>query len=144
MGNIKILPRSTLRKKLPPNIKENVCKSYVRSAMLYGSETWCLFHNEIEILQRTERAMVRSMYGVKLMDKKSTINLLKILDLNETIGQLAKANSVRWYEHILRKHKNNFLRALHFEVNGRRKIGRPKKTWLIAVEELSRNVGLYE
>ena len=46
-----------------------VVYSCVRSAMLYGSETWCLGQNEMGILQRTERAMVRNMCGVKLMDK---------------------------------------------------------------------------
>ena len=58
--------------------------------MLHGSETWCLSQNEIGILQRTERAMVRSICGVKLIDKKSTRYLMQMLDLNETIGQLAK------------------------------------------------------
>ena len=55
--------------------------------MLYGSETWSLGQNEIGILQRTERAMVRNMCGVKLMDKKSTKGVMQILDLNETVDQ---------------------------------------------------------
>ena len=75
------------------------------------------------------------------MDKKSTKDLMQILDLNETIDQLAKANSVRWY--VLRNDKNNFLRrALDYEVKGTRKRGRQKKTWLRAVVEQSRTVGL--
>ena len=38
----------------------------VRSAMLYGSETWCLRENEMAILRRNERAMVRAiMCGAK-------------------------------------------------------------------------------
>ena len=36
------------------------------------------------------------MCGVKLMDKKSTRDLIKMLHLNETIDQLARANSVCW------------------------------------------------
>ena len=70
--------------------------------MLYGSETWCLGQNEIGILQRAERAMVKSMCGVKLMDKKLTKRKSQMLDFNETIDQLTKANSVRWYGHVLR------------------------------------------
>ena len=35
-------------------IKGSVYKSSVRSAMFYGSETWCLGQNEIGIFQRTE------------------------------------------------------------------------------------------
>ena len=38
--------------------------------MLYGSETWCLRENEMAILRRTERAMVRTMCGAKLMEKE--------------------------------------------------------------------------
>ena len=87
--------------------------------------------------------MVRNMCGVKVMDKKSTKHLLQMLDLNETIDQLAKANSVRWYGHVLRKDKNNFLRrALDLKVKWTMKRGRPNKTWLRAVVEQSRQVGL--
>ena len=71
--------------------------------MLYGSETWSLGKNEIEILQRTEIAMVRNMCGVKLMGMKLTEDAMQMLDLIEAIDQLANANSVRWYGHVLRK-----------------------------------------
>ena len=40
--------------------------------MLYGSETWCLRENEMAVLRRTERAMVRAMCGAKRMEKKMT------------------------------------------------------------------------
>ena len=71
----------------------------------------------IGILQRTESAMVINICGVKLMDKKSTKDIMQMLDLHETIGLLAKANGVRWYQHVLRKDKNDFLRrALDFKV----------------------------
>ena len=83
------------------------------------------------------------MRGVKLMDTKSTIDLLLILDLNETIDQLAKANSVGLHGHLVRKDKNNFLRrALDLEAKGTRKRGSPKKTWLRAVVDQSRKFGL--
>ena len=50
-------------------MKGKVCKSCVRSAMLYGSEAWCFREKEMAILRRTERAMVRAMCGVKLSDR---------------------------------------------------------------------------
>ena len=40
-------------------MKGIVYRSCVRSAMLYGSETWCLRESEVAILRKTERAMVR-------------------------------------------------------------------------------------
>ena len=51
------------------------------------------------------------MCGLKLMDKKSMNDLKKMLDLNDTIDQLAKANSVHWCGHVLRKDKSNFLKG---------------------------------
>ena len=67
-------------------------------------------------VQRTERAMVRNKCGVKLMRKKLTKDLMKMLDLTEIIDQLAKASSVRWHGHVLRNDRNNFLsRALDFK-----------------------------
>ena len=46
----------------------------IRSAMLYGSETWCLKENEMAILRRTEKAMMRTMCGLKMIDKKGAKN----------------------------------------------------------------------
>ena len=37
---------------------------------------------------------MRSMRGVKLLDKKSTEDLMQMLDLNEAVDQLARACSV--------------------------------------------------
>ena len=43
--------------------------------------------------------MVITMCGVKLKDIKRPNDLI----LNETIVQLAIANSVHWYDHVLRR-----------------------------------------
>ena len=51
---------------------------------------------------------MRCMCGVKLVDKELTKDLVQMLDLKETIDHLARANSVRWYGHVLRKDKNYF------------------------------------
>ena len=52
--------------------------------MLYGSETWCLRENEIAILRRTERAMVRATCGVKLVEKKRIEDLMEMLGLKDS------------------------------------------------------------
>ena len=88
--------------------------------MLYGSITWSLGQNEIEILQRTERAMVRSMCGVKLMDKKLTKDPMQMLNLNETIDQLARANSVCCHGHEKGNKTNS--REGHYILMGQEKL----------------------
>ena len=87
--------------------------------------------------------MVRAMCEVQLKDRKMSMDLMFILGLNETIDQLAMANSVRWHGHVLRRKDGHVLRrALDFEVEGLRKKGKPKRTWKKQVEEESVKVGL--
>ena len=63
--------------------------------------------------------------------------------MKETVVQMAKANGVRRYGHVLRRDDGHVLRkALEFEVRGKRKPGRPKKTWKTQVEKESKSVGL--
>ena len=111
-------------------MKGKIYKSCVRSAMLYGSEAWCLRKKEMAILRRTERAMIRAMCGVKVLDLRNSEELMGI---KESLDRVAKASSIRWYGHVLRKKDENaIVKALKFEESGRR--GRPKQTWKKQVE----------
>ena len=89
-----------------------------------------MLESKMGILQRTEGSMVRAMCGVQIKNIKRFTDLMFMLDLNETIDQLAIANSVRWYGHWLRRDDGHVLiRALDFEAECQRKTGRPKRTW---------------
>ena len=117
-------------------LKRSVYWSYVRPAILYGSEAWSLKESEMGILQRTERSMVRAMCGVQLKDRKISTDLMFMLGLLETIDQLDMASSVRWYGHLLTREDSHVLRrALDCGVECQRKNWRPKRTWNKKVEE---------
>ena len=60
-----------ISKRFSLKVKGMVYRSYVRVAMLYGSETWCLRESEIAIFKKTERAMC----GAKLMEKKDNVGI---------------------------------------------------------------------
>ena len=111
--------------------------------MLNGSEAWCLIESEMRILRRTERSMVRVMCGVQFKNIKRSTDLMFMLCFNETIDQLAMANSFFWYGHVLRREDVYFLRReLDFAIEGQRKKGRPRRIWKMQVEEESIKVGL--
>ena len=63
------------------------------------------------------------------MEKKRTEELMEMLRLKETVVEMAKANGVRWYGHVLRDDGHVLRKALEFEVKGKRSLGQPQKTW---------------
>ena len=103
--------------------------------MLYGSEAWCLREKEMAIL-RTERAMIRAMCGLKLLDQRNSEELtMDMLGIKESLDRMAKASSLRWYGHVLRKEGEDVIvKALKFEVSGSIGRGRPETN----VEKASR------
>ena len=65
--------------------------------------------------------MVREMCGGQLKDRKRSRHL--ILSSNETLDQLAMANIVYWYGHLLRREDGHVLRKhyyLRLKVKGRK------------------------
>jgi len=56
---------------------------------------------------------------------------------------VARAKAVRFYSHMLRKDKNNALReAPDFEAVGKKKRGRPKRTWKTQFKEAMERINL--
>ena len=53
--------------------------------------------------------MLRAMCGVQLKDRERPTIFMFMLGLHEIIDQLAMANSVRWYGHVLRRENCHFL-----------------------------------
>ena len=44
--------------------------SQIGNIMLYGSKIWRLREREVALLRRNERDMMRTMWGMKLIDRK--------------------------------------------------------------------------
>ena len=128
-------------RRFPLMVKGAVYESYVGAAMLYGSEVWCLKESDMGIL-RAGRCMVTAMCGVQLKVRKRSTDLMFMLGLNVMTDQLAIANSVRLYGHVLRRKDVHVLRrAIDFKAEGQRKKWWPKRTWKKQVEEESLNFG---
>ena len=63
--------------------------------MLYGSETSCLRENETANLRRTEKAMMRAMCGIKMIEKRSSQELMSLLSLKNNLDGLVRASGVQ-------------------------------------------------
>ena len=71
--------------------------------------------------KRTQRAMVRAMFGGTIVDKKSTQEQINVLGLEETADGLAKANEVRWCGQVLKDDDSVLRMALGLEVRDKGK-----------------------
>ena len=66
MGEIRECSELLYGRRFPLRYILAVYKIYIRPAILYGNDAWCLKESETGILQRTERFMVRAICGVEL------------------------------------------------------------------------------
>ena len=76
-------------------MKGKVFRCCVRSATMYGSDTWCSKENEKVILRRMERAIMGAMCGWKVVDRKTTEGQMDKMRLKETVNGLVTANGIR-------------------------------------------------
>ena len=124
-------------KKTFVEMKGKIYQNGLKSAMLYGSESWFLRENGKAIL-KTEKA-IKEIREVKLIEKMSSQEFMDLLGLE---GALAGASVLRWYGHVFRRDGDDGLRgALDFEVVGRRGHGRPTMMWRRKVEENIKQIG---
>ena len=53
--------------------------------------------------------MIRAMCDVKLLDQRNSEELMDMLGIKESLDRMAKASSMRWYGHVLRKEDENMI-----------------------------------
>ena len=102
-------------------------------------------NNFLVPLKRGERFIlkVRAMCGVKLVNKRNTVELMDMLGLKEAADKLAIANGIRWYGHVLRRPEEDVLmKAIVHKVDGKRKQDGLRIKWRDHIEGLMRRIGL--
>ena len=69
-------------------VKGIIYTTYIRPAILYGSDTWATKVEDIRKMQRSEMRMLRWMTGVSLSERKSNEcvrSMLAIDDISEVM-----------------------------------------------------------
>ena len=70
--------------------------------------------------------MIRWMCGISLKDRRTNEELRRLVGV-EPITTFIRSDRLRWYGHVMRK-------CMEYSVEGRRQVGRPRKTWLEIAE----------
>ena len=119
----------------PFKIKGKVYAACVRSVITYASETWAMKAEQQAKFERTDNAMVRKMCGVTLSERKRSEDLRRKLCL-PNISEVLRRARLRWFGHVERRGNEDWIQKVsRMEVEGRRSVGRPRKTWAQTVSD---------
>ena len=96
--------------------------------MTYGSKTRPLL---VDVGLEFERA---EMQMIRLKDRRTHEELRRLVGV-EPITTFIRSGRLRWYGHVMRKGDEDWVKkCMEYRVEGRRPVGRPRKTWLESVE----------
>ena len=116
--------------------------TYIRPAMLCGSETWPTKIEDIRRVQRSEMRMLRWMTGVSLSERKSNECVRSMLAIDD-VAEVMRRNRLRWFDHVERRDELCWLKRIEtLQVDGDGVKGRPKKRWRDVLREDMREKGL--
>ena len=102
--------------------------------MIYGCETRTLLVNVGLKLERAEMQMIRWMFGISMKDRRTNEELRRLVGV-EPITTVIRSGRLRWYGHVMSKGEVDWVKkCMEFRVEGRRPVGRTRRTWLESVE----------
>ena len=129
--------------KLKTSTKIKLCKSPVKSILLYNCGTWALTVTEEERLNAYHRKQIKKILNTRYSKKKTNKSFYRICQEKSLSLQILSA---RWslFGHIVRRDKDipaNKATRAYFIPNGNKLRGRPKTTFPIV---LNRDLSLIQ
>ncbi|KAI5099908.1 hypothetical protein C0J45_10460, partial [Silurus meridionalis] len=131
-------------RRVSPRVKGKVYRTVVRPAMLYSLETVALSKRQEVELEVAELKMLRFSLEVTRMDRIKNKFIRGTSHIGR-FGDKVREVLVRWFGHVQRRDMGYIgRRMLRIEPPGRRKRGRPRKSFMDVVREDMRVVWLKE
>ncbi len=106
----------------------------VRSALLYGAETWALTNRLMEVLRCCDQRMLIYTAGVRWQDGRSSGEVAEMCGVEDLSSKL-RQRRLRWFGDVERAGGGALSEVRELRVEGRRPLGRPKKKWSGCVRE---------
>lgn len=117
------------KKEISNKTKLTVYKTVYLPTLLYGSETWVLTEKQHKKIQVQEMKYLRKVAGVTIMDKIRNEEIRERLKIESVRKYMEKAK-LRWWGHMKRLSAERQVRQVwEARTTGKRKQGRPNKTW---------------
>jgi hypothetical protein len=120
---------------LSRNVKVKIYKTIILPLVLHGCETWFLTLREENRLRVFENRVLRRIFGPKKDEvtgerRKLHNEELHILYSSPNIIRQIRSRRTRWAGHVARMGvERNVYRVLMGKLEGKRRLGRPRRRW---------------
>ena len=122
--------------------KIRIFNSNVKSVLLYGSETWRLTNALLNRLQVFINRCLRQILRIRWEERITNVEIWRMASQDPVEIQI-KRRKWRWVGHTLRKPEGNITRqALRWNPQGKRRPGRPTRSWRRSSTDELRSLGL--
>jgi len=103
--------------------------------MIYEAEASSPRWKDEELLERTEKRILRWILGVSLKDRKRSEDIRQAVGVACITDKIREAR-LRWFGHVQRREDDSCVKKIKkAEVYGRRSQGRQKKRWSDVVQQ---------
>lgn len=133
--------RSILKaEKVSRRAKSKVIKSCILPTITYGCQTWSLSKVQYERLRVTHMQMLRSVMKIRREDKIRNEEVLRRMNVEETLDMIVKRSKLKWAGHVARMNKERWAWKATFWSPVMEKRGRGRKPirW---IDEITRKAG---
>ena len=104
--------------------------------IMYGSESWIMQKKDESKLNAVEMRSLRNICRKSLRDRIKNEDIRRECDVEESVIVKIKKGMLRWFGHVERMNDERLTKMVYVEeVRGKRKRGRPRKSWANQIEE---------
>lgn len=117
------------KKEVSTQAKVSVYKTVFLPILTYSSESWTLTTRLKSQIQAMEMRYLRKVIGKTRRDRVRNATVRRDLGVQPAIERIT-ANQLRWYGHVTRMMEDRVAKTVYeARVEGRRRRGRPRRTW---------------
>ena len=119
------------------NTKAHVYHAIVKSTIKYAAETWCLKAITVAKLNSTETDLWRRSARIPRKDKIRNTIIKQKMNITRSLVDDIETKQLQWYGHVSIMEEGRLPKEVtKWRPPGRRKRGRPKRTWADGIRGL--------
>jgi len=130
---------------MTPKTKTHIYHAIVKSTITYAAETWCLKAKTVAKLNSAEMEFWRRSARISRKEKIRNTIIKQKMNVTRSLLDDIKTKQLEWYGHVSRMEEGRLPKeVMKYRPPGRRKSGRPKRTWADGIRGLMWETGLME